>query len=140
LDLFPESQTSPWAQVNDIDGFDVSITSFAYTTDKIFGYAPPSGDQYLVVTMSFKNMMQRPIPIGFQYFSPELTAENSKEIVWNRTLLGETTDEYFNQQVNPGDTVKGRYYFVVPANVVPKVLKFRSVKTKRALKYFAPPK
>jgi hypothetical protein len=115
--------------------YDFKVENMYYTTNEVFGRKPVDGEKICVILVSFTNPLQRPVSVGFQYMTPELIDSNNKALSWNRTLLGETSDAYFSQELAPGETVKGRYYFVVPAEINPTKLRFTHVNMERSWTY-----
>ncbi|HLO98998.1 MAG TPA: hypothetical protein VK171_10425 [Fimbriimonas sp.] len=98
----------------DMSAFDVTIISAVRTMDKIKTYAPSTDYMYVVVTLSFTNKLQRPSPLGFQYFAPELRDAGGSLHSWNRDLLALLSDTTLGQEVEPDSSITGRYYFHVP--------------------------
>lgn len=139
-DLTPDLKDVALGKPLDMAGFDVTIDDMSYSTAPLRGYKPSDNGQYLIVKVSFTNPMLKPISLGFQYFTPELFDATSKSISWNRDIYTEATDESLGQEVPPGVTVKGRYFFTVPANVNPKTLKFTHNSTKVSASFAAPGK
>ncbi|MCE9560372.1 MAG: hypothetical protein K8R88_15655 [Armatimonadetes bacterium] len=140
LDFKDETQALGLNTPADAGFFEFSLRDMAFTTEAIKGYKPSPGEKYLVVTAAFKNMMLKPAQIGFQYFTPTLAEGSGKVISWNRDLLSETSDDSLYQDIAPGYTVLGRYYFRVPENVGQLSLKLTHVPSNRTVNYNVAPR
>lgn len=118
----------------------VKYDGILYTTEKIKGYAPGPGETYLCIDVTFTNVMLKPVPVGFQYFSPQITDTNGEKISWNRDLISRSMAASIGQMIEPGESVSGRYYFKITAGRTVKTCRFTHEGSQRTVEFELPPR
>lgn len=135
IDLAKTIEVKSLNELLQVGPYDIKVEDVSYTTESVFGRKPVDGEKICVIKASFKNPLSMPVSLGFQYITPSLIDATGKALPWNATLMGEASDSYLSQEISPGETVKGRYYFVVPADINPTKLRFTHVGMERSWTY-----
>jgi hypothetical protein len=95
--------------------WDVRLDSAMYTTNAIKEEAPENGARYLVLSVMVKNPTKSATSLGWNTFRPKVRATDGENLAWNQEMLYANRDETLGTNVEPGQEVKARYYFIVPS-------------------------
>ncbi len=103
------------------------------STGNIQGVPPPQGERYWTMKVRFTNPMLKPTSVGFQYYSLELLTEDGEKLPWNSSLYNASFENSLYQDLAPGDSVVGGYYFRVPLNKRPAKVRITHNNSKRTI-------
>lgn len=106
----------------DLAGFDMEIQEVTKATEAIGSYNPDSYTVYYAV-VKFSNPLLKPLSVGWQYFTPQLTDENGENIQWPKDLYSMSSTSAFSQDVEGDGSVRARYMFYGPKGLTAAKLK-----------------
>lgn len=115
-----EIQTVPAGVYAPLGRFDVRLESAALSQGAMNGQLPPSGQRYLVATLSIRNGAARTAEAAdwtFNTFKVQLRDADGEVQVYDDDLLKASRDEPAEGTLKPGEEARFRVYFPLPEAV-----------------------
>ena len=105
-----------------LGAFDARLDSVAYTTSPMNGEMPEDGKRYLAAVVTLKNMTTVEQHYYWATFKAELRDADGERVEYNQTMLKASRDEKSEGYVKPGEEIRVRFYFSLPADLAGKML------------------
>lgn len=106
------------------DNLDITVERFSTTQEKLADDEPEEGGQFLVVNLLLKNKAPNDLYTRWDTLAPILTSTDGEELRYIGMLLG-TTNRPMGQNLKPGQEMRVRLYFGLPAEVKPQTLQLK---------------
>ncbi|MBB5364645.1 hypothetical protein [Deinococcus humi] len=115
-----EVQTVPPGTYAPLGKFDVRLDSLTLSQAAVNGQVPPSGQRYLIATLSIRNGTAKTAEAAdwaFNTFKVQLRDTDGEVQLYDDYLLKVSRDETANGTLKPGEEARFRVYFLLPATV-----------------------
>jgi len=99
------------------DHFDARLDAVTYTTEPIKARAPGAGKRYCVATFMLLSKGPKQGRYGYSYFRADLKDADGEKVNYNTSMLKAARDEEAHGELEPGEEVRVRFYWVLPENV-----------------------
>lgn len=130
--------TGEFGKVWDSGPFDVTIDKIEKVETQVGNYEVPEGQALFLVHTTVKNSLKQPYRAVWGMYEPKLVDENGEEIEWRADWLTITGNKTIDQDLDPGDTIRGKLIFVGSKDLKPTKLTLSDSITKRTISFPVP--
>jgi hypothetical protein len=96
-----------------IGKFDIKFDSAMYTDETYVEYSPEEGTHHLLLNVTIKNPSSQTQTVYWSTFNPGIKTAGGETIAYNQYLLHAKRDEVLEAELEPGQEVRGRFFFQV---------------------------
>jgi hypothetical protein len=118
----------------DMSGVEMEVQEIKSHTEAFGRFRPYNKESViLTATVKYTNLLLRPTNFYWATFRPELTDENGEKIEWQQDWVSIGTQSSLNQEVAPGESLRGMFVFKGLKSQKPARLRLRDERTKRTV-------
>ncbi len=115
--------------------FDVKVDEVSFSDAPIMGKAPKPGERRFVAILTAKNGCTGDRSLAWNIFKPRLIDQDGSDVRWNESALFASKDEAVRGNLGPGQEMRVRYYYDVPADLALRSFTIQQAATGRVYAY-----
>ncbi|RYX81178.1 DUF4352 domain-containing protein [bacterium] len=104
------------------DPFDARLEKIEYSTEKMGGREPGTGQKYCFATFTIRNGSKKSVNASYSYFRADLKDADGEKTAYTTSMLKASRDEESSTQLAPGEEIRVRFYWPIPENVTAKTV------------------